>query len=100
MPSRARLQQIRQAEQTAREEMGLRSARTGIDGFADEKSSDGRPLRPHFDAVLPLIIDLYKANPNRDLSEAYETACWAHPEVRKQLLAAEQYHAQSKTGPC
>jgi hypothetical protein len=90
------LQQMRQAEQNAREEMGLRSARTGIDGFADEKSSDGRPLRPYFDDVLPLIIDLYKANPNRDLSEAYETACWAHPEVRKHLLAAQQYHEQSK----
>jgi hypothetical protein len=93
---RGELQQRQQAEQQARAEWGVRNARTGIDGFADEKSKDGRPLRPHFDAVLPLIIDLFKANPNRNLAEAYETACWAHPEVRKQLVAAEQFRSQSQ----
>ena len=93
---RGELQRMQQAEQTAKAEWGLKSARQGIDGFADEKSSDGRPLRPHFDAVLPIVIDLFKANPERDLAEAYETACWAHPEVRKQLLSAEQFRQQSK----
>jgi hypothetical protein len=93
---RGELQQRTQREQQAREEWGLRSARTGIDGFADEKSKDGRPLRPHFDTVLPLIIDLFKANPKRDLAEAYDAACWSHPEVRKQLLAAEHYRNQSQ----
>jgi hypothetical protein len=90
------LQQRAQAEQQAREEWQVKSARQGIDGFADEKTKDGQPLRPYFDAVLPIIIDLYKANPRRDIREAYDTACWAHPEVRKQLLAAEQYRSQSK----
>jgi hypothetical protein len=90
------IQRREQAEQAARHDWGLKSARSGIDGFADEKSSDGRPLRPHFDAVLPIIIDLYKANPQRELSEAYETACWAHPEVRKQLLSAQQFRQQSQ----
>lgn len=93
---RGELQQMRAAEQRAREETGLRSARSGIDGFADEKTADGKPLRPHFDAVLPIIIDLYKANPQRDLAEAYDQACWAHPEIRKQLLAAENYRVQSQ----
>ena len=87
---------MHQTEQQAREEMGLRSARSGIDGFADEKSSDGRALHPHFDTVLPLIIDLFKANPQRELAEAYDAACWAHPEVRKQMLAAEQHRARSQ----
>jgi len=85
-----------QQEQQARAEWGVRNARQGIDGFAEEKSKDGRPLRPHFDTVLPLIIDLFKANPQRNLAEAYDTACWAHPEVRKQLMAAEQYRQQSQ----
>jgi len=30
------------------------------------------------------------------MAEAYETACWANPEVRKQLMAAEQYRHQSQ----
>jgi len=90
------LQQREQREQQARAEWGFRNAKSGIDGFADEKSKDGRPLRPYFDAVLPYILDMFRANPNRNLAEAYETACWAHPEVRKQMLAAEQYRAQSQ----
>jgi hypothetical protein len=93
---RGEFQRMQHAEQSARAEWGLKSARSSIDGFADEKSQDGRPLRPHFDAVLPIIIDLFKANPRREMAEAYETACWAHPEVRKQLVAAEQFRSQSK----
>jgi hypothetical protein len=93
---RNEFQQRQQAEQQAREHWGLRNARQGIDGFADEKSKDGRPLRPHFDAVLPQLIDMFKVNPQRDLAEAYDAACWAHPEVRKQLLAAEHYRSQSQ----
>jgi len=53
-------------------------------------------LRPHFNAVLPIILDLYRANPQRNLAEAYDAACWAHPDVRKQLLAAEQMRLQSR----
>ena len=90
------LQQREQAEARAREEWGFRSAKQGIDSFADEKGKDGRPLRPYFDAVLPIILDLYRANPQRNIAEAYDAACWAHPEVRKQLLAAEHYRAQSQ----
>jgi len=93
---RGEFQRMQQAEAQARQEMGMRSARHGIDGFADEKTKDGQPLRPYFDAVLPIIIDMFKANPNRDLAETYDTACWAHPEIRKQLLAAEHYRAQSQ----
>ena len=90
------LQRRDQQEHQARAEYGVRSARQGIDGFADEKSKDGRPLRPYFDAVLPYIIDLFKANPNRSMAETYDAACWAHPEVRKHMLAAEQYRQQSQ----
>jgi hypothetical protein len=90
------LQQREQREQQARAEWGFNNAKSGIDGFADEKSKDGRPLRPYFDAVLPYIIDMFRANPGRNLAEAYETACWAHPEVRKQMLSAEQFRQQSQ----
>lgn len=93
---RGEMQQRVQAEHQARAEWGVRNARQGIDGFADEKGKDGTPLRPYFDAVLPLIIDMYKANPNRDLAEVYDAACWAHPEVRKRLLATERQRAQSQ----
>ena len=90
------LQQIRASETKAREEQGVKYARSNIDQFADEKGPDGKPLRPHFDAVLPLIVDMFKARPDRDLAEAYDAACWAHPEVRTKLLAADRAVAQSQ----
>ena len=93
---RGELQQMRAAEAKAREDAGVSYARSNIDHFADEKGPDGRPLRPHFDAVLPMVIDMFKANPNRDLTEVYDAACWAHPGVRKQLLAAERQTVQSQ----
>ena len=58
--------------------------------------ADGKPLRPHFNTVLPIMLDLYKANPQRNMAETYDAACWAYPEVRKQLLAAEQLRQQSR----
>jgi hypothetical protein len=93
---KGQLQQREHAEQQARADWSQRNARQGIDGFADEKTRDGKPLRPYFDAVLPIILDLYRANPQRNLAEAYDAACWAHPEVRKQLLSAEHYRSQSQ----
>jgi hypothetical protein len=90
------IQQRWAAENQARAQAGEQHARANIDQFADEKAADGNPLRPHFDTVLPILLDLYKANPQRSLAETYDAACWAHPEVRKQLLAAEQYRQQSR----
>jgi hypothetical protein len=84
------------AENQARAQAGEAHARANIDQFADEKAADGSPLRPHFNTVLPIILDLYKANPQRSLADAYEAACWAHPDVRKQLQAAEHHRQQSR----
>ena len=93
---RGEWRQMQEAGQRAQQQAGVQYARQNIDSFAEEKGKDGRPLRPYFDAVLPVIIDMFRANPQRDLAEAYDTACWAHPEVRKHLLAAEHYRQQSQ----
>jgi len=83
-------------ENQARAQASEQHAKQNIDQWADEVGNDGKPLRPHFNAVLPIILDLYRANPQRNLAEAYDAACWAHPDVRKQLLAAEQMRLQSR----
>ena len=62
--------------------------RWSIDSFAEQKDDQGKPLHPHFDAVLPQIIELYQANPGRDLKEAYETAVWMDPTIRSGLITA------------
>jgi hypothetical protein len=90
------IQQRWAAENQARQQSGEQNARSNIDHFADERDANGNPLRPYFDTVLPILLDLYKANPQRSMADAYDAACWSHPEVRKQLLAAEHYRQQSR----
>jgi hypothetical protein len=68
----------------------MKVTRWGVDGFAEEKGQDGRLLRPDFDTVLPQIIELFEANPQRDLREAYEQARWLNPQTRQALIAAER----------
>jgi hypothetical protein len=93
---RAQLQNFdrQQAERTQQET--LRVTRWGIDSYADEKDAQGRPLRPHFDTVLEQMIELYQANPNRDLNEAYQTAVWMHPQLRQTLIQGAQQTVEQK----
>jgi hypothetical protein len=87
---RSELQGIRQAEQEKAQAEAVRVHKWGIDSFADEKGADGKPLRPDFDQLIPTIIELFRANPDRDLKEAYETARWINPTTRQSLIAAER----------
>lgn len=93
---RGQLQDFHRQQSEATQQETLRVTRWGIDSFADEKGADGKPLHPHFDAVLPQMIELYQANPQRDLREAYETAVWMHPELRKSLIQNERQSEQQK----
>jgi hypothetical protein len=93
---RAELNQFKAQENQRIEAEALQVTRSSIDAFADEKGPDGRPLRPHFDKVIGHIISMFKENPQRDIREAYETACWMHPEVRKVLMTEEQNRARQQ----
>jgi hypothetical protein len=95
---RGQLNQMQQETQQRANAEVLKVTRWSIDSFADEKDASGQPKRPHFDAVLPLMIDLFRANPERDLQEAYDYAIWAVPSVREKLLAAERQGIQQQQG--
>jgi hypothetical protein len=86
------LQQMQANEAKSRDQETLDATLQSIDQFADEKDAGGRPLRPHFNAVLPEIIELFRADPERDMQDAYERAIWSNKDIRSQLLAAQ--HAQ------
>ncbi len=62
----------------ANEREAIKATRREIDAFADERGPDGKLLRPDFDALLPQIIELFKADPNRDLAETYEMVRRTH----------------------
>lgn len=87
---RNELQAIRSAGEARQQQEVMRVTRWGIDSFAAETDAQGNLLHPHFDAVLPQIYELYKANPRRDLREAYETALWMHADTRQGLLQRER----------
>lgn len=90
------LEQMRQSEAQQREQESLQATRWNIDQFAAEKGPNGQPLRPFFDDVIGDIIELFKANPERDMQEAYEKAIWANSEVRARMLAAQHQQAQNQ----
>jgi hypothetical protein len=87
---RNELQAMRTAGEQRQAAEVMRVTRWGIDSFASEKDEKGNLSHPHFDAVLPHIIELFKANPQRDLREAYEQALWMDANVRGTLLQRER----------
>jgi len=93
---RNQVQSIQAAEQQKYEQESLKVTRWSIDSWADEKGQDGKPLRPDFDEQLPYILELYKADPNRDLNEAYNTARRMNPKTFEQLVAAEKAKVHSQ----
>jgi hypothetical protein len=93
---RGEFQQMQNAVADAQQQEVLKITRRGIDGFAEEKDAQGNLRHPHFDEVLSTVIDLYRANPERDLQEAYEMACWSTPQVRAKLIAADQAKAEQQ----
>lgn len=90
MALRGELQAMQRSTQERQAAEVMRVTRWGIDSFAEEKDAQGNPLHPHFDAVLPHIIQLFKADPQRDLREAYETALWMDGNTRSGLLQRER----------
>jgi hypothetical protein len=93
---RTELQQFKAQENERIQTEAVNVTRGSIDAFADEKGQDGKPLRPHFDKVIGNIISMFKENPQRDMREAYETACWMDPEVRKLLMTEERSRASQQ----
>jgi len=93
---RGELNAFKSFEQERQNEAVLRTTRQGIDSFAEAKDPQGNKLYPHFDAVLPQLIELFRVDPNRDLKEAYDTAVWMAPTVRQGLLQQERSREEQK----
>lgn len=93
---RDQLQDLSRQQTDRASQESLRVISWGIDQFADEKDAQGNLLHPHFDAVLPQVIELFQANPQRDLREAYEAAVWMNPQLRSSLIQQERQSVEQK----
>lgn len=71
------------------------AAEREMDAVRDEKGPEGKPLRPHFEALYddmaPIAGDLRAKHPDwsnaKVISEAYERAVHANPDTRAKVLA-------------
>lgn len=93
---RNQLQDMNRQQSEAASAESLRVINWGIDQFADEKDAQGNPAHPHFDTVLPQLIELFSANPQRSLQEAYDAAVWMNPQLRQTLIQQERQSVEQK----
>ena len=93
---RQNIQRMNEATQTERQQAALQASRWSVDSFAEETGSDGKPLHPHFDRVLPQLLTLYRADRTLDLKVAYPIACRMNAEVHAEMIAAERSAVERK----
>jgi hypothetical protein len=99
-----RAEQMRQARDRQVLEQEQQSTYSTADQWMNAQDAQGNPVHPYaadvIDEMTALIPQLKAANPNLShadaLQQAYERACWAHPEVRALLQAEQQQQSQEK----
>jgi hypothetical protein len=84
--------QYRQQQQ----EMRQSELKSTIDSFATEKTDTGTPAHPHYEVVRETMAALIGSGQAPDLKTAYDMAVWARPDLRQQLLTAQQDAAVKK----
>jgi hypothetical protein len=91
--SREQAEQQYQRQQQERQQSELQSA---ITTFETEKTDTGTPAHPHFEEVKATMAALIGGGQAPDLKTAYDMAVWARPDLRQQLLTAQQDAAVKK----
>jgi len=70
----------------------------GIEAYATEIGTDGKPVRPYFQEIwsdmLPIVSHFAANEPGlthrQVLDQAYERAMWMNPQVRERLLKEQE----------
>lgn len=95
----AQFRSERQQEVTARQSAEQAAKLQEVTSFAEEKDSQGQPMRPYFDDVAQEIKALLSLNPGpksrQDLQDAYDRAVYANPNTRAKVTAAENAKRQA-----
>lgn len=89
---RTQLQQRDQREQQSQQA----TVNQQVQQFAEERDESGNPKHPHFETVKPHMGALLSSGAAESLSDAYEQAIWARPDLRQELLAQQQREQQEK----
>lgn len=82
----ARLQQVSQQPLIAYHNQ----IHTEVEAFGNAIAGDGKVAHPYFNDVRPVMAALMTSGQAKTLSDAYDMAVYANPQVRASLLAADQ----------
>jgi len=93
---RGELDTIKTQTTVRQREESLRFAQQGVDAFADAVDERGNKLYPYFDEVIPELMQLFQADPQRDMREAYNTAIWMSATVRAKMQASSAQAEQQR----
>lgn len=69
--------------------------RAEIDSFANAKNADGSPAHPYFDAVLPIVMEHFKASPNATIEQCYNAAIQPLLQPMQAALKADEERRQN-----
>lgn len=94
---RASREQAETQHRQQQEQQQLQALQSTITSFEAEKTEAGAPAHPHFDAVRDTMAALIGSKQATDLKTAYDMAVWARPDLRQQLLTAQQDAAAKKS---
>lgn len=73
--------------QRGQTEQAIGARRADIDAFASAKNADGSPAHPYFDALLPIIMEHFKASPGATIEQCYQAA--VQPLIEPMRAAAQ-----------
>ena len=75
---------------TQHEQASAGNVQAQIDAFKNEKDADGKPLRPYFDEIAPLMGNLINSGIAKGLEDAYERAVQTLPSYVEERISAER----------
>src|SRR5262245_17074252 len=65
---------VLQNYQRGQQEAALNARRAEIDAFAATKNQDGSLAYPYFDAVMPIMMDIFSRDPSKSMADCYQAA--------------------------
>jgi len=88
------------SERQRQEQMAMSDAAKRINDFQNAVDESGKPKNLYFDNVREQMAHLIemaaKSGQDMPIEQAYEAACWSHPEIRPLLLASQQATEQAR----
>ncbi len=79
-----------ETQQRSASEQSIAEHQRQIQQWATETDDAGNVKRPHFEEVRAEMIVLMETGRAKDLQSAYESAVWANPTTRQQMLDSQE----------